>query len=423
MKTSGIIISLMVLINFFNLTKAQGEAALSFLALNPSPQQNGLGRTGVSHPNDDPFGFYYNPAMLGYSSQTNNISFQSYPGSVDWFNLDLLKLNSQAVNIGYNFRKELNGFNLSAGAGFIYSKFSSELSSFDNFNTYNSYDSYNAYGMGVAIDYGILFSIGITFKNVRSKLSQPIFSSMQIPTATVNAIDYGVLLSIPVIKLIDDNYSFQLSQNSKLIPVFNYNLGYSRLNIGDEIYYVDEAQKDPIPLTARLGHTLSFGFNYESDNLFIKLINYDLILEADDILIDRNFDTTIAVSKTSYQGLLGDIDFGKHLIQLKGDDKVVVHKAHAINLAETITILTGSFIGRGYGYNPKTNGLVFSTRGLFKWLYSELETDLLRFLAEHIDLKYINASIFDKSNIGFERNNIETDLSAISISFLNYSFN
>jgi hypothetical protein len=41
---------------------------------------------------------------------------------------------------------------------------------------------------------------------------------------------------VPVIKLVDDDFSFELSWNSKLKPVFDYNLGYSRLNIGDEIY-------------------------------------------------------------------------------------------------------------------------------------------------------------------------------------------
>jgi hypothetical protein len=288
--------------------------------------------------------------------------------------------------------------------------------------SYDSYDSYNAYSLGASIDYYVLLALGITFKSIHSELGY-FAERARVAKADVNAIDYGVLLSIPVIKLIDDNYSLKLSENSKLIPVFNYNLGYSRLNIGDGVYYIDPGLKDPLPLTARLGHTLSFGFNYKSDNLFIKLINYDLILEADDILIDWEIDTTTFPSVFSYQGLLGDIDFGKHLIQLKGDEKVVVHKAHSINLVETITILTGSFRGAGYSYIPKTNGLVFSARGLFKWLYSELETDLLRFFAEHIDLKYINASIFDNSSIGFEGTNIKTDLSAISISFLNYSFN
>ena len=68
----------------------QGESTLPFLSINPSPKSAGLGWTGVSVPNDEAFGFYYNPAMLGYFGQDNNIAIQAYPGSIDWFNQKLI---------------------------------------------------------------------------------------------------------------------------------------------------------------------------------------------------------------------------------------------------------------------------------------------------------------------------------------------
>ena len=43
---------------------AQGEAAIPMLYLNPSPKFNAMGMVGTSIPNNDPFGFYYNPAQL-----------------------------------------------------------------------------------------------------------------------------------------------------------------------------------------------------------------------------------------------------------------------------------------------------------------------------------------------------------------------
>ncbi len=118
----------------------------------------------------------------------------------------------------------------------------------------------------------------------------------------------------------------------------------------------------------------------------------------------------------SYQGLLGDINFGKHLIQLKGDDKVVVHKGHAINFAETVTILKGSFNGRGYEYIPKTNGYILSTNGLFKWISSQTENETLKFFTDHLELKYIHSTIFKDSGL-------DTDFSGVSVSLVNYSFN
>ena len=143
------------------------------------------------------------------------------------------------------------------------------------------------------------------------------------------------------------------------------------------------------------------------------MIDYDLILEADDILVNRDTNGNI-----SYDGMLGNIDFGKHLIELKSDNDVIVHKGHAIKLVETVTILKGSFAGRGYEYlgSVKTNGLIISSSGLFKWLGSISENSTLQFIANHIELKYINSTIFDGT--GFE-----TDLSGLSVSFFNYSFN
>jgi hypothetical protein len=406
MKLQLIFFSLITLLNSFTLINAQGGVGLASLYLNPSPQLNGLGWIGVSYPNDGPLGFYYNPAMLGYSSQHNNISAEFYPGASDWASISELEYSNLGFNLGYNFKNELNGLNLSLGVGYIYSKFS-----FGTFRTYEptgvaeSFDSYDAYGIGLSLDYIISISMGITFKSIRSA----IIGDAQY-TTNANATDYGILFGVPVIKLIDDNFSFQLSEKSKLKPILNYNLGYSKLNIGDEFYYIDQNQKDPLPLTARLGHTLSFGLDYETDKIFINLIKYDLILEADDILIQR--DST----GFSYQSLLGDIDFWKNLIQLKGDENVVVHKGHAISLIETVTILIGNLRGRGYNYIPKTNGLLFSSKGLLKWLNSELETDFLKFVSKHLELRYTSSNIFSGREI-------ETNMSSISLHFMNYAFN
>lgn len=391
-----------------SITFAQGGVGLSSLNLNPSTRSTGLGWTGVSNPTDDPLGFYYNPAMIGYSSQHNNVSVEFNPGANDWTSLADYKYSNYGFNLGYNFKNLLNGLNLSVGTGFIHSKFD-----FGNyFNEEGAYDSYNAFGFGASIDCYIMLSVGLTFKDVQSKaLFFTPFTQTFDTDAT--ALDYGIHLGVPVIKLIDNEFSFELSERSKLKPVFNYNLGYSRLNIGDEVYYVDPGQKDPLPLTARLGHTFRFGIDYEGKNIFINLINYDLILEANDLLVERETFT----SGFSYQGMFGDIEFWKHLVQLEGDENVVVHKGHSISFAETVTILLGSFHGRGYQFRPKTNGLIFTTKGLFKWLHSELETDFLNYLSKHFDLRFISSTIFDGEGA------LETNLYSLSIHFMNFSFN
>jgi hypothetical protein len=367
-----------------------------------------LGWTGVSNPNDDPFGFYYNPAMLGYSSQHTSLSVQFYPSKVDWLGLGYTDFTSNAINLGYNFKNELNGLNLSAGIGFIHNRLDYHL-----FQPSDGFDKYDAYSIGVGLDYFVLLSLGISLKDIHSELSdRPNGEESSKGIADINAIDYGVLLSIPIIKLIDENFSIPINDESKFKPSLNYSVGYSRLNIGDEVYYVDPAQADPIPLTARLGHTIGIGINFITKDFNIKLISYDLILEAEDLLVIRD-----TLGNSTYQGMLGDIDIWKNLIQLKGDDNVVVHKGHAIEFLETVTLLKGSFVsgfGRGYSYVPKSDGLIISTNGLLKWLNSQLETDLTKFLSNHIELKYLSSTNFKEM--------LDTDFSGVSLAFKNYHF-
>lgn len=413
MKTISLLL-IVIILNISNIYP-QGEAAIPSLSLNPSPELTGLGWTGVSIPNDDPFGFYYNPANLGYFSQKNNFSFNTYTTPAEWFKnfrARGIEYNNYAFNVGYNFQKEFNGLDISAGAGFIHSKFSFGTFYSSAGNSFESYDSYNAFGLGASINYYVSFSMGITFKSVFSKLSDnPVDDNFG--EADVNAIDYGFLLTVPVTKFFDNN-GFRLSDKAVLIPAFSYSLGYSRLNIGDEVYYIDPAQSDPIPLTARLGHTFSFGLDLGNEDFNLNLINYDLILEADDILIEKSFQTDSTV-KTSYQGMLGDIDFVKHLIQLEGDDKVVVHKGHAINLLETIKILRGSFRGRGFMDGRFTDGLIISSRGMFKFIGYITGSETLRFIGDHFDIRYTESTLFADSQDA-------VDFSSISVSLINFPF-
>jgi hypothetical protein len=147
------------------------------------------------------------------------------------------------------------------------------------------------------------------------------------------------------------------------------------------------------------------------------MLDYDLILEADDILVSREFDPeTLQFGDIKYDGMFGEIDFFDNLVKLKGNDNVVVHKGHSIRFVETVTILRGSFSGRGYERGIKTNGLIISSLGFFKWLGAISGDNILRFIANHIELRYVSSSIF-------EGESIETDFSGLSLSFFNYSFN
>ena len=85
MNTRLLILISILFLGISSLTFAQDGTALPFLQYPVSPSLNGMGATGTSLPTDDPFGFLYNPAQLGFTGRESNLSFSIYPSSVDFF--------------------------------------------------------------------------------------------------------------------------------------------------------------------------------------------------------------------------------------------------------------------------------------------------------------------------------------------------
>jgi hypothetical protein len=362
---------------------AQGEAAVPFLLLNPSPSLSAMGSTGAALPTDDPFGFLWNPAQLGYTSQTNNLSFIFYPSKLEWipaFNLDL-ELKAIAFNAGYNF-KDLIGFPLSFGFGYS----NPEL----DYGELGGTDYYNAYSFGLGFDYYVQLSIGYTIKDVTSILSyQPIGEEQGSARADVTVNDFGIFLNVPVIKLIDENLLLPIDGRLNGKPTFNFSLGYSKSNIGDDIAYFDAAQADPLPRIDRTGYGISAGFDLISNKFRINAFNISFTVEADDILVSR--DTT---GHSEYQSTLSDLKFWKNIVKIEGDDKIVSHAGTRLDFVETVSLYFGHFYGRGYDMR-ETNGYELRAKGLFKLCALWAKDPITNFLRDHIDIIYYNTNYFE----------------------------
>ncbi|MFZ2324595.1 MAG: hypothetical protein WAV89_12975 [Ignavibacteriaceae bacterium] len=219
-----------------------------------------MGYTGTSLPIDDPYGFLLNPAQLGFTSQQNNFSLMVYPSKVKLWGFDNFRIKGLAFNLGYNL-KDIIGIPISVGFGFANPELSFYYGKINNNEDCENKDNYDAYSLGVGIDYYVQFSAGITYKNIDSKLSGFEFSqeTTSYYEANVKAIDFGFLLNIPIIKLLNNNLSFDAFGKTKVNPFINFSVEYSQSNIGDEIHYVDPAQADPLSRAARLGYGISTG--------------------------------------------------------------------------------------------------------------------------------------------------------------------
>lgn len=263
----------------------------------------------------------------------------------------------------------------------------------------------------MSYEFYLKFSAGITTKSFKSVLSDsPSESEPETVAVEDNAFDYGFLITAPIAKLFYDDVMFKVKENWNIKPKTNISLGYSLTNLGDEILYFDQVQSDPIPRTARLGYNINIGFDLVEDDFQFNLLDYYFITEAEDILITRDESNNY---KTEYQDWMGDISFGKHVIGLKGDDKVVVRKAHMFRFLETFSYSVGRFDGRGFP-NRKSNGYVISTAGLSKYLSANFDNDIVQFIADHISIEYYSSTLFVDW--------WETEIEGIGIFLKNFSF-
>ena len=397
---------------FFSICKnnfAQGEADVPFLLLQPSPSLAAMGQTGTALPTNDPFGFIWNPAQLGYSSRTTNLSYIFYPSKIDWLGgiIPGVEFKAMAFNAGYNLKDVIN-FPLNVGFGYSRNEFNHR----GFFQSDGSKDYYDAYSLGFGIDYFVQFNAGFTVKNITSKLVDYIYGEEQTSAEARRTVtDFGLLINVPVIKLIEPGLHIGSDANNRLIPFFNFSTGYSKSNIGDKIYYVYPAQAGPLPRTDRLGYGINTGLDYKSGDFLINYFTLSFTAEADDILVSWDNSTV----QWSYQSTFSDLRLWKNLINIEGDENIVSHTGVKLDLFETISLSAGHFSGRGYWDVRKTNGYELRTKGLFK-LYARWAKDpITDFLRDHIDIVYYYTAFFaghpfetKMSGLAFYFSNIES---------------
>ncbi len=418
MKRFILALSLLAIFNSFSF--AQGEGAMPVMTMQTSLPLMGAGNIGTAKPNNDPIGFYLNPAILGYSSQNNHVSLFFMPNKADWlplFRLDLTK-NSYGFNLGYNFKEF--GLPISLGFGYLHDKmdygtfYRTGVYSPEIIGEFNPYDIYDVYSLGIGIDYYLLFNFGMSIKPFESNLSdQPTENEVGIGGKVEGtAFDYGAMIIAPISTLFFDDVKYKFCETAYIKPFINFTLGYAISNIGDEVMYVDEAQKDPLSRTGRFGYNLDLGFDAYVNGTIINMLSYSFTAEAEDILIDQN-DMHHFVG---YQSFLGDIDVWDNLVLLSPSDKIVLHKGHTLTLFETLTLTSGSYIGRGYHTTVGTSGYGFSSEGISKIIGNSVENSFLKYLAKHFVIEYFNATILEDYN-GFD-----TELSGISLHMKNIEF-
>ena len=215
--------------------KAQGEAAVPFLLLAPDSRAGGIGESG-SGLADNSAAIFWNPAGIAF--QTGSEVSITHSNWLPQFNLDLF--------YDYlTYRQYIEDIGGSLTASITYMNFgefvrTSEISP-EPIGTFRSFDA--ALTVGYATKIANDWGLGMNFRVIHSRLSdQATGGEVGEGVATSVSFDIATMwrpehLNIPLLGDIGNQLS----------------IGVNLSNIGPKIYYIDQAQADPIPTNFRLG--------------------------------------------------------------------------------------------------------------------------------------------------------------------------
>ncbi|MGD8307556.1 MAG: PorV/PorQ family protein [Ignavibacteria bacterium] len=261
-----IFVIVLVCIAFSGKIYAQGGTAVPFLLIKPGATPNGLAGsyTALAHGG---FAMYYNPAGL---AQTNN--FSSTFSYSDWLS-DLFDGMFTIYSAAVYTVPNIGSFGLSI-----------QYMDFGNF--------INQSDVCISAGYGRQFSKtlsgGITIKYIHSKLYSPFPTEGSLRNLSANAVafDLGILFTNFLPELC---YSQDMAEEMDDFVVRKINknkgpsLGISLSNMGNEIYYLDADQADPLPQNLRVG----LAWTIVNNDLLGITVSTDILK----LLIQKDIDT------------------------------------------------------------------------------------------------------------------------------------
>lgn len=236
MKNVSMLLILVALImSFGNRIEAQGEAGVPFLLLAPDSRAGGIGESG-SGLADNSAAIFWNPAGIAFLTGSE-FSF-THSNWLPQFNLDLF----YDYATYYQYMEDLNG---SITASITFMNFGEFVRTSENspdpIGTFRSFDG--ALTLGYATKLSNDWGMGFNFRLIHSRLSDSgagqekgsgVSTTVSFDVATMWRPEH---LNLPLLGDIGNNFS----------------VGINLSNLGPKIYYMQQAQADPIPTSLRVG--------------------------------------------------------------------------------------------------------------------------------------------------------------------------
>ncbi|MEK6552120.1 MAG: type IX secretion system outer membrane channel protein PorV [Bacteroidota bacterium] len=371
MKKISMLLFVCALIMSFNKISAQGEAAVPFLLLAPDSRAGGIGESG-SGLADNSAAIFWNPAGIAFLTGSDITITHS-----NWlpaFNLDLFYDYA-------TYRQYIEDLNGSLTASITYMNYGefvrTSSNSPDPIGTFRSFDA--ALTLGYATKLSNDWGLGLNFRLIYSRLSdQPTEQEQGRGVATTISFDVAAMwrpehFNIPFLGDLGNRFS----------------MGVNISNIGPKIYYIDQAQADPIPQNFRLGIAARI-FEDEYNSLTYTL-------DFSKLLVDKGISRTDA-------GLTGEDTTGVYTSAKRKDFYQALFTAWTDqSFGEELRDIVTS-MGMEYWYGNVEEGFQFALRAGFFYedpsfgnrkfitLGAGIRYDLYGF-----DFSYITTDVFKNS--------------------------
>lgn len=213
-----------------------GTTAVLFLQIEPDSRAAGMGNTGVAIA-DNASAVFWNPAGLAF--QTDNQVSITHSEWLPQFNADLF----YDYLVGKYHVKDIGTF----GAHITYLNLGEQLRTTNENPTGEGLGRFNSYEFAGGLSYGYRYnqnwSFGTGFRFIHSSLADGDIQGDKIEPGSSIGFDLASLYK-------SDQFAFFDREAS-------WSAGINISNIGPGIKYTDNAEKDPLPTTLRLGWSLT----------------------------------------------------------------------------------------------------------------------------------------------------------------------
>ncbi|MDZ7771527.1 MAG: type IX secretion system outer membrane channel protein PorV [Balneolaceae bacterium] len=236
-------LSLVLIALPLSLSAQVGITSVPFLQIEPDSRAAGMGNTGVAIA-DNASAVFWNPAGLGFQrgSQVSITHSEWLPK----FNADLF--------YDYLVGKTYLGGSTTLGAHITYLNLGEQINTDAGGNNLGRFNSYEfAGGLSIGTQLNANWAVGTGVRFIYSSLaSGTTVNSQQVDPGSSIGVDLATMYRSP---------AFAFFGNQA-----NVNLGLNISNLGSGLNYTENAEKDPLPTTFRIGWALTTELDQEGIN-------------------------------------------------------------------------------------------------------------------------------------------------------------